>query len=279
MSKPDEATTGDSSLLDVVAVVRDSDMPSASEPKPNWEQLAGVVSIPVAGPALAVSGLVVLAVRGYRQSRSKPHVALLPQSEANRLAQAGVRFPHGGPTAGTVYARHPLRSEYFCYADYHRSILHEKSIEAARYLLALGASDVEISLEEATGQTTSAAADVPAPGVAEIKVSMGLGRDAKGRLSIRIEGAGRRDESAVADLAWPHHDPMFRLVRDAAAAGAAKFHFGIAAESSGTVNAEAAVKLVGDLGVSLGGEYKRWEDLAFTVDAAFSFSSPTKRES
>lgn len=128
---------------------------------------------------------------------------------------------------------------------------------------------MQIALTEKMANSASAEGSAPVPDLGEVSLAMGFGREESGRLSIRVEGAGRRSEDAVADLAWPAHDPMFRLVRDAAASGASTFHFGIAAESSGTVNAAAALKLVGDLGISLGREYKRWEDLSFTVDATF----------
>lgn len=274
MTTDNDPAAAGTMLPDIVTVVRDVEMPSASTPKADWVRLGEKVGesvLPMSvGLTFGLTGLVILAVREYQQNRSKAHIALLPQSQANKLLDAGVRFPHGGAVVGSVYARHPLRQEYLFYADYHRAILQEKSIEAARYLLALGATDVEISLKETAGQRASAAGAAPIPDVGEVSLSMGFGRDEAGRLSIRIEGAGRRNEAAAADLFWPQHDPMFRLVRDAAAAGAAKFHFGIAAESSGTVNAAAALKLVGDLGVSLGGEYKRWEDLSFTADATFA---------
>ena len=64
---------------------------------------------------------------------------------------------------------------------------------------------------------------------------------------------------------------MFKLARDAASAGAETFHFGIKTSKSPSVNAEIAAKLSG-LNFSLGGDYKRWEDLTFTVDATFPSS-------
>jgi hypothetical protein len=75
------------------------------------------------------------------------------------------------------------------------------------------------------------------------------------------------------DLIWPVADPMFKLARDAARARAATFHFRIKAEQSSSVNAEAAVGFQKDLNLGLGGEYKRWEDLRFTVNASFKGSS------
>jgi hypothetical protein len=102
---------------------------------------------------------------------------------------------------------------------------------------------------------------------------MGFGRDDTGKLGIRITGAGKRSRPP-ADLIWPSRDAMFRLARDAAHAGAATFHFGLRAEQSGSVNAQAAAKFQKDLHLGLGGEYKRWEDLSFTVDAAFGQSQP-----
>lgn len=107
-----------------------------------------------------------------------------------------------------------------------------------------------------------------APNLDDVSLTMGFARDDSGKLSIRITGAGKRSRTP-ADLSWPGQDPMFKLARDAAQAGAGEFHFGLRAEQSGSVNAEAALKIQKELRLGLGGEYKRWEDLTFTVDASF----------
>lgn len=46
---------------------------------------------------------------------------------------------------------------------------------------------------------------------------------------------------------------MFELANDAALAGAATFHFGLTTELSGSVNAQAAVRLQDDLRLGLWG--------------------------
>ena len=48
---------------------------------------------------------------------------------------------------------------------------------------------------------------------------MGFGRDDTGKLAIRITGAGKT-KPQVPDLIWPARDPMFRLIRTTADAGA-----------------------------------------------------------
>jgi len=146
--------------------------------------------------------------------------------------------------------------------------LHEKSIEAARYLLSLGARDVEITCHQSKGKDAKGEAGILTPSVDDISLTMGFGRDNSGKLAIRITGAGKR-RRVPDDLIWPGRDAMFKLAYDAAHAGAEAFHFGLQAEDSGSVNARAAVKFQKELRLGLGGEYKRWEDLSFTVDAAF----------
>ena len=226
---------------------------------------------PAAMPALLAVPLVVLAFRATQQStRPTPPVALIAMQDAARLVQQDMLvFPQGGPSVGQVYGRHPLRRrDYLPYASFHRLVLQEKAIEAARYLLSLGARDVEITCHQTNGSGAKAESGVLAPNLDDVSLTMGFARDASGRLSIRISGAGRKSRMP-AGLLWPSQDPMFKLARDAAQAGADEFHFGLHAEQSGSVNAQAALKLQKDLRLGLGGEYKRWEDLIFTVDATF----------
>ena len=146
--------------------------------------------------------------------------------------------------------------------------MHEKSVEAARYLLSLGARDVEITCHQSKDKEVIAEAGLVMPNLEDVSLSMGFGRDDTGKLAIRITGAGQR-RRVPDDLIWPSRDPMFKLAHDAAQAGAKTFHFGLKAGDSGSVNARAAVKMQKDLHLGLGGEYKRWEDLGFTVDATF----------
>ncbi len=267
-------------LGDVIAIVekpKDFRVPERS-----WKR-QGIVDVAVAAAGVAapaVSGLwgvplvVLAAAKGGPQqanSRRAPHVALMSVQDARKLVERDLLFfPHGGPAVGDVYGRHPLRRrDYLPYANYHQLVLHEKSIETARYLLALGARDVEITCHQSTGKEAKADAGILAPSLDDVSMTMGFGRDDTGRLAIRITGAGKR-RRPPADLIWPTRDGMFKLAHEAAAAGAGTFHFGLKAEQSGSVNARAAVKLQKELHLGLGGEYKRWEDLSFTVDATFA---------
>ncbi|MFS0704458.1 hypothetical protein AB6N23_08050 [Cellulomonas sp. 179-A 9B4 NHS] len=92
-------------------------------------------------------------------------------------------------------------------------------------------------------------------------------KDDKGDLSIRITGAGRRPPHQPRDLIWPTADPVFRLAREAA--NGDTFHFGMKGQRSASVSLDVGAHLEKSLGLHLGGEYKRWEDLTFTVDATF----------
>ncbi len=105
----------------------------------------------------------------------------------------GLVFPSGGPTVGQVYGKHPLRPrDYLPYASYHRLVLHEKSIEAARYLLSLGARDVAIKCEQERGKQAKAEAGIVLPDAGDVSLGMGFGRDDSGNLAIRVTGAGKR---------------------------------------------------------------------------------------
>ncbi len=259
-------------LGDVIAIV---DTPDAFAKEDRSSTTTDVVNATVSaatgGLGNVVVPLVLLMLKGRRTESAPPHAALMAVEDARRLAQRELLFfPEGGPSIGHVYARHPLRRrDYVPYAGFHRLVLNEKSIEAARYLLSLGARDVEIAWREAIGSTAKAeGGGVGLPTAADVSLTMGFGRDDTGKLAIRITGAGKT-RPQVPDLIWPARDPMFRLIRTTADAGAETFHFGIRTEQSASVNAAAAVKLM-DVGFNLGGEYKRWEDLAFTVDASFA---------
>lgn len=264
-------------LGDVIALV---EKPKAFDVPERARKQAGIVEVvevaaSLAAPAMPVLltvPLVVLALRGaQRASQAQPaHVALMAIDDAKKLINRDLLFfPHGGPAVGQVYGRHPLRRrDYLPYAGYHRIVLHEKSVEAARYLLSLGARDVEITCHQAKGKNAKAEAGILTPNMDDISLTMGFGRDDNGHLAIRITGAGKR-RRVPEDLIWPSQDAMFKLAHDAAQSGAETFHFGLKAEQSGSVNAQAAVKLQKDLRLGLGGEYKRWEDLNFTVDAKF----------
>ncbi|WP_456881898.1 hypothetical protein [Geodermatophilus sp. SYSU D00779] len=226
-----------------------------------------------AAGALVVVPLVLLMVKGRRTEAPPPHAALMSVEDARRLVQRDLLFfPEGGPSVGHVYARHPLRRrDYVSYAGFHRFLLNEKSVEAARYLLSLGARDIEITWRESIGKSAKAEGGIGLPDAEDVSLTMGFGRDDTGKLAIRITGAGKA-RPVLDDLIWPDRDPMFKLMRTSADAGAEEFHVGIKTERSASVNASAAVKLR-DLGFSLGGEYKRYEDLAFTVDATFTTST------
>ena len=250
-------------------------------PERAWKH-EGIVDAAVAAagfapsvPVLLAVPLVVLAARTAqnRDPGRAPHVALMALGDAKSLVERDLLFfPNGGPSVGQVYGRHPLRRrDYLPYASFHQLVLHEKSIEAARYLLSLGARDVEITCHRSTGKEAKAEAGVMSPTIDDVSLTMGFGRDDTGKLAIRITGAGRR-RRVPDDLIWPHRDPMFKLAHAAAQAGAGTFHFGLKAGESGSVNARAAVKFQKELNLSLGGEYKRWEDLGFTVDATFGES-------
>ena len=266
-------------LGDVLAVVdrpKDFRVPERSWNREGFVDAAVAVA-ELAGPALPPGygvPLLILgaAVKGRDQSnlRRAPHIALIALRDAKMLAERELLFfPHGGPATGQVYGQHPLRPrDYLPYATYHRLVLHEKSIEVARYLLSLGARDVEIACHQSDGKETKAEGGVVAPTFDDVSLSMGFGRDDTGKLAIRITGAGKR-RKVPSDLIWPGRDAMFKLAHDAAQSGADTFHFGLRAEESGSVNAKAAVKIQKELQLGLGGEYKRWEDLSFTVDATF----------
>ncbi|MEO6711950.1 MAG: hypothetical protein ABIM89_00810 [Mycobacteriales bacterium] len=263
---------------DVVALVEDP--LSFKEPEKSgdgsWERdpFTGLAAV-LPGAAGLVVPLVLLALRAKssagQKASSEPHVVLMRYTDAVDLVKKDLLFfPSGGPRLNTVYARHPLRvRDYLPFAEYHRAVLNEKAIEAARYLLTLGARDVTIAWRDARGKEAKGDASIPLPDAADVSLQMGFGRDDdSGELSIRITGAGKARPRAT-DLIWPGNDPMFKLVRDAARAGAETFHFGLKAQQSNSVNGRAAVKIKG-LGLGLGGDYKRWEDLTFTVDAAFA---------
>lgn len=268
---------GDWDLGEVLAIV---EKPAAFQvPERSWKQEkvldAASVLAEVAAPtmpALWAVPLVVLAVKETqrRTNGQPPHVALMALQDAKRLAERDLLFfPNGWPAVGQVYSRHPLRRrDYLPYASYHRLVVHEKSIEIARYLLSLGARDVEITCHDSRGKEAKGEAAISTPTMDDVSLTMGFGRDNSGRLAIRITGAGKR-RRVPDDLIWPGRDPMFKLAHDSAQAGADTFHFGLQAEQSGSVNATAAVRIQKELGLGLGGEYKRWENLNFTVDAAF----------
>lgn len=244
-------------------------------------RVAAAAAGAAAGAALpAVVGmvpLVLLVMRTQRSTRSGPHVALMAIDDARRLASRdALFFPAGGPTIGDVYARHPLRRrDYLPYADHHRLVLQEKSIEAARHLLSLGAQDVRIAWQQSDSKAAKGDAKATIPDAADISLNLGLSRDDSGQLTIHITGAGT-NPIQPADLIWPTRDPMFKLASDAADAGASTFHFGIKHEQSRSVNAGIAAALETDLNLGIGGEYKRWEDLAFTADASFRCSLPSR---
>ncbi|SEO59957.1 hypothetical protein [Trujillonella endophytica] len=256
-------------LGDVMAIVDTAD--AFVNKDRSWTTTDVVTAtVGVATGGLAAVPLALMMLTGRRTGTAPPpHVALMGSEDARRLVQRDLLFfPEGGPSVGHVYARHPLRRrDYVPFASFHRLVLNEKSVEAARYLLSLGARDIEITWRESIGKAAKAEGGIGLPDAEDVSLTMGFGRDDTGKLAIRITGAGKA-RPVLADLIWPDRDPMFKLMRTSADAGAEQFHFGIKTEQSTSVNAGAAVKLK-DLGLSLGGEYKRYEDLAFTVDATF----------
>jgi len=203
----------------------------------------------------------------------RSHVALISRDDAMRLVERDLLFfPEGEPIAGEAYARHPLRRrDYWPFADFHRLLLHEKSVEVARYLLALGAGDITIRCKNGAGGEGRANVKLQTPTPADISAGLGFALDESGDLSITITGAGRSSD-APSDLIWPDRDPLFKLARDAAGAGARTFRFGIKTDQSRSVNATVGASLK-DLGLNIGGDYKHWEDLTFTVDARFGPTS------
>jgi hypothetical protein len=231
-----------------------------------WRKVMVDSASPASGAASPLS--VVMAALSSVGKKSDPEVSLLSIASARDLQSKGLLFfPNGGPSPHQLYARHPLRlRDYIPYAAYHREIVHERSIEMARYLLSLGATEVRIAWQQQIGKGSKIRASLDTPTPDEVAAELGMARDRGGDLSIQIFGSGKNPPQPT-DLIWPRADPVFKLAHDAATG--TTFHFGMKGRQSSSVSAEAGARLEKQLGFHLGGEYKRWEDLTFTVDASF----------
>jgi hypothetical protein len=167
---------------DVVAVVDDPhSLPAQAKRLQDYaKSVVQSMVLPALGvPGLAVE-LVLLVARHTQAEGARPHVALLSRDDAMQLVERDLLFfPEGEPIAGEVYARHPLRRrDYWPFADFHRLLLHEKSVEVARYLLALGAADITIRCKNGAGIEGNANVKLQTPTTADISAGMGFALDA-----------------------------------------------------------------------------------------------------
>ena len=177
-------------LGDVLVVAEEPKKPAASYP--SWDQVVQFI------PSGSAAALAVRLIRFYledrRSARLPPDATMIGVLDARLLLQQEqLAFPEGGPTVGVVYARHPLRRRHYVpFAQFHRVILQEKWFEAARYLLSLGARDIEITWEQTTGKASQGQVRAPLPNADEVSLGMGFALDASGKHTIRITGAGKK---------------------------------------------------------------------------------------
>lgn len=260
-------------LGELIAVVDDEKVESQPDPQALANVLGAVFGVlPLSAVVVGAAGLGAVSVWSWRRRRDSTEtssIVRIPRSDIRRLVSGGeLQFPLGEPVVGQVYVRHPVRSgSYWPFAEFHQLLVQEKTFEIARYLIALGAGDINVECKINVGKSSSGETVFRTPTPADVSASLGFAQGVNGALSISITGPGNESD-IPGDLVWPNNDPLFKLARESASAGVKTFKVGMATNQTNSVNAEVAATIP-KFGLSAGGTYKRWEDLTFVVQARF----------
>lgn len=221
--------------------------------------------------ALATGGIGLLARKRVYQAlggdgKRLPMVALSLEEVLEATANNLATFPIGHPQADHVYARHPLHeAKYLHFAGFHREVLTEKTTEAVRLLLALGAKTITAGWESRAGSAGELTLDGEA--LKGFTGKSGWKSADDGSFALNIEGAGKA--TRLPRLAWMHHDPVFDTAVDAARAGAEKWEMTLRSDESSKVTMSLGQTLRENMGLNLGGAYQQWDKVTLTCAATF----------
>lgn len=193
-------------------------------------------------------------------------IALVSLEDVQTLAaKPHVQFPLGHPQVRQVYARHPLhQAKFLHYAQFHQTIFMEKTTQAVKLLLALGAHKVTAKWSMDGGK--KADADLSADLLKEVTGKGGWQRTSDDHFIFNVSGAGRA--SKLPSLPWRQKDPMFDTVIAAAQAGATHVDMILVSDRHSKVTAELGGSLVNNLKMHIGGSYGSWDrrSLSFSAD-------------
>ena len=173
---------------------------------------------PKAQAALMVSNLLLrptdrmrlktlLDIRRSIPSLDKCTINVLTRAEASRF-----KFPRGDPSIGIMYAGHPFDTIYFPIASYHRDIFEHKFVEAQRFLVGLGATEINVRYISGWSSVSHREVGLSVPGTGGVTGNLRTARSDSQSLNYRAS-YHRSDKPRVVDgLLWYYHEPLWKEI-------------------------------------------------------------------
>lgn len=212
------------------------------------------------------------ALSAYRAwSRARVSALVISTAEAT-----GLRWPKGDPTKYELYIGSPADPRtYYPAASFHEDVLFERYGELRELLSRLGASRIEAKVTRGRGMDGSVNAQVPLPdAVGSLKASAAVHKaSASAREDLRELAPSEPLPAAeiAAGLHWYDREVDWQRLAVLCSLGRAKRERLFLRQGSDyglNANFEAAVKSL-PISVSLGGQYSRYVETVWEVEALF----------
>jgi hypothetical protein len=256
---------------DAVAVADLEARRAAAEVQPEdvkWDDLSEHV-LRIASKTLSTPGTVLLveAVKALYKLRQQGHDALLVgRSEAEAL-----KFPVGHPRPKVLYVGHPgERNTYYTAAQFHHATFDHKSAEAIGLLMALGATDVDVTHVRGYGADVVAnvgGKDFRAPVQIKTRLTRGRHRAREFRFSAKL--TGQHSPRIPDGLVWfPHEDNWKEIAKARLEFGLKEFMLLVRYEDDFGIDGDFKAT-AGKSGFELGGKFASFEQTVWIMEGKF----------
>jgi len=240
---------------------------SKDDLKPKWKASEAIL----VGAGFGIPYLIYDAAGG-NETPSAMQLGAVERATLLPLIQSGkIRFPFGmAPQVKLAYAQHPADPGYYIpFADFHHAILEDKIVEVTRLLIALGAVEIKAHWQKSKKREGVMSGKVVTDDdLMTMGVDGGFGSNDSHRYSIVLSG-GSGERGPIPDLKWMGVDPVFQLAVDAADSSFQIFRRTISTSDMHSVDVSLAGRLP-KVGLSLGGDYKMWENVSLALEARFT---------
>jgi hypothetical protein len=233
-----------------------------------WDELGEQV-LRVAYKALTTPGTVLLieAVKALYKLRQQGQDALLVGHDE----AAELEFPVGHPRPNVLYVGHPGRAKaYYTSAQFHHATFDHKSAEAIGLLMALGATDVDVTHVRGYGADIVAnvgGKDIRTP----VQLKGRLGRSRRGAREFRFSAklTGQHAPRVPEGLVWfPHEDNWKEIANARLEFGLKEFSLLVRYEDDFGIDGDFRAK-AGKSGFELGGKFASFEQTLWVMEGKF----------
>jgi hypothetical protein len=185
----------------------------------------------------------------------------------------GLEFPPGHPRLGGVYVAHPTRTgTYFPVSDFHRLNFENKVNEAIQLLMALGASEINVSHVRGWGRdfSTSLFTEVTD---ASISASTGVKNAATASVLFSANLVGSESAFLPPNLAWYNYEPTWQSVANGRIYhGLKNFSLTISYNDDFGVNSDLKAQILKS-GLNLSGSFTEHANTTWTMSGVFGGES------